>query len=680
MKKSYTMLKLLVCIMLILPVTVSAGNTLTPQNLFDIQSVAEVSISPDKSHIAYVVNVPRPFDHPAGGDYRELHVYNVQTGESLPFITGNRSVFNLGWTPDGKAITFRANLPGQSGVQVHAINLRGGEAYPLTRHNANVNSYEFIDENTLAIVAMSAEDPARRALREKGFDIEVYEEEYRHLNLYRYNLNTHEVRQITHDVTVFDFALSPDKRLAAAAIAPRNLVDDSYMFKKIYTIDMQTGEMTLLVDNPGKLGKLVWSPDGTKLAFQSASKLEDSVVGSLFVANVPNDKSFEELRNYVQGMELSVIDHAWKDNRTLLYAAEEGVDIVLSEQRLDRPNREILIQPAQVVFARFHHVDGMVAFAGNTWQHPSELYTFDIRRKELRRQTRNNEWLGDVQLAQQRKLVYNARDGKDIQGVLLYPLNYEPGQQYPLIVYIHGGPEAAVKNGWSTQYSIWGQIASARDFFVFMPNYRASSGRGVDFTMVGYGDLVGVEYDDVLDGIDHLIEIGYVDKDRVGMGGGSYGGYFSAWSATRHTDRFAASVVFVGISNQISKRNTTDIPWEDYYVHWGYWTHENWEDVYSRSPIKYAPGSKTPTLILHGTDDPRVPPSQGLELYRKLKLHGEAPTRLIWYNGEGHGNRLNVHRLDYIVRTMDWFDYYLNSDKPKNQMPPKYPDYGVYDN
>ena len=212
-----------------------------------------------------------------------------------------------------------------------------------------------------------------------------------------------------------------------------------------------------------------------------------------------------------------------------------------------------------------------------------------------------------------------------------------------------------------------------------MPNYRASSGRGVDFTMVGYGDLVGVEYDDVLDGIDHLIEIGYVDKDRVGMGGGSYGGYFSAWSATRHTDRFAASVVFVGISNQISKRKTTDIPWEDYYVHWGYWTHEDWQDVYSRSPIKYAHQSKTPTLILHGTDDPRVPPSQGLELYRALKLHGEAPVRLIWYNGEGHGNRLNVHRLDYIVRTMDWFDYYLNSDKPKDKMPVKYPEYGVFE-
>jgi dipeptidyl aminopeptidase/acylaminoacyl peptidase len=678
MKNQMKQFLLISLLIVIFALPANAQKTLTPQNLFDIESVSEVAISPDKNYIAYTLNVPRPFTDDAGSDYRELHVYDMQKQESIPFITGKKSVFSLGWTPAGDAITFRANFPEAQGTQVYAIKLMGGEAYPLTKHPAGINSYEFIDDNTLAVISISPQDPAQRDLRSKGFRIDVYEEEYRHLNLYRYDLDSHEMKQLTSGVTVFDFALSPDKNLAAAAIAPRNLVDDSYMFKRIYTVDMQTGEMKLLVNNPGKLGKLAWSPDGTKLAFQSASKLEDAVVGSLFVTDVPNEKPFEELRNYVEGMELSVTDHTWKDNSTLLYAAEEGVDIVLSEQDLNRPSREILIQPAKVVFRGFHHVDGLVAMAGNTWQHPGELFTFEIRREILNRLTHHNPWLADVQLSNQRKLVYDARDGKDIEGVLLYPLNYEEGRRYPLIVYIHGGPEAAVKNGWSTSYSMWGQIATARDFFVFMPNYRASSGRGVDFTMAGYGDLVGVEYDDVLDGIDHLIDIGYVDKDRVGMGGGSYGGYFSAWSATRHSDRFAASVVFVGISNQLSKRNTTDIPWEDFYVHWGYWNYEKWEDVYSRSPVKYAHQGETPTLILHGTEDPRVHPSQSLELYRALKLHGDAPVRLIWYNGEGHGNRVNVHRLDYIVRTMEWFDYYLNSDKPKDKMPAKYPEYGVW--
>ncbi len=650
-------------------------QTMTPQNLFDIQSVAEVSISPDQNFIAFTLNVPRPFDHPSGSDYRELYLYDVKEQKSMPFITGSQSITSIGWNPAGDAITFRAGMDDLPGVQVYAINVDGGSHYPLTRFNGNVGSYEFIDHQNLAIVSAEPADPAIQQRRQKGFDLEVFEEEFRHLALYRYNLQDHKAVALTRGVTVFDFTISPDGRYAAAAIAPRNLVDDRYMFKRIHLIDLTTGETTKIMENPGKLGHMAWSPDGTKLAFASASKREDSVVGSLFVMDVPTSKTFEELRNVVKDMELSVNSFAWKDNNTLLYAAEEGVDIVLSEQRLDKPSRTILLEPSNVVLSGFHHVDGMVAFAGNTWQHPSELFTFNLKRKDLVRHTNHNEWLSQVELAPQRKLVYDARDGKDIEGVLLYPLNYDESKKYPLIVYIHGGPEAAVKNGWSTAYNRWGQIAAARDYFVFMPNYRSSSGRGVDFTMAGYGDLVGVEYDDVLDGIDHLIDIGYVDSTRVGMGGGSYGGYFSAWSATRHTERFAASVVFVGISNQVSKRNTTDIPWEDHYVHWGYWNHENHEDVYGRSPIKYAHQSKTPTLILAGDKDPRIHPSQSLELYRALKMHAQAPVRLIWYHGEGHGNRRNTHRLDYLVRTMDWFDHFLKNTSEK-EMPAQYPDYG----
>ncbi|MBS4013161.1 MAG: S9 family peptidase [Bacteroidetes bacterium] len=655
-----------------------SNEGLTPEQLFELKTVLEVYPSPDNNYIAYTLLVPRPFTHNSGSDYRELHVYDVRKKISMPFITGNKSIFSIGWTPKGDAVTFRANFSDQPGIQVYGISLSGGESYPITQHTASVNSYEFIDDNTLAIVSISPDNPLRQELRKRGWDIEVYEEEYRQLNLYRYDLNTHQVVQLTKDVTVFDFTLSPDKKWAAAAIAPRNLVDDSYMFKDIYIVNMLTGESKLLVDVPGKLENLSWSPDGKKLAFRSSSKLEDSVAGSLFVVDVPNNKPFEQLRNYVKAMELSVIDIGWKDNNTLLYAAEEGVDIVLSEQRLDKPTREIIISPEKVCFNRFNFKNGIVTFSGNTSQHPGELFSYNFKRKTLEKHTNHNPQLSDIKFGKQKKHVYNARDGKDIQGVLVYPLNYTEGKKYPLIVYIHGGPEAAVKNGWSTGYSMWGQIASARDYFVFMPNYRASSGRGVEFTMAGYGDLAGVEFDDVLDGIDDLINKGMVDPKRVGMGGGSYGGYFSAWAATKHTERFAAAVVFVGISNQISKRNNTDIPWEDYYVHWGYWTHKKFEDVYSRSPIKYAHQSKTPTLVLHGTEDSRVHPAQGLELYRTLKLHGQAPVRLIWYNGEGHGNRKNVHRLDYLIRTMEWFDYYLRLDMPKDQMPEKYPDFGYW--
>ncbi len=642
--------------------------------MFDLKTVNEVVISPDGNHIAYTVIVPRPLSEEPGSSYSELHVLNTRSGDVEELVTGDESVYSISWSPDSKVVTFRSKMQDVEEVQVFSADLQSKEIKPLFEFETAVRQYEFVDDKRVAFTATAPKPDEMREFEEKGFDIEIYEEEWQHINLYIKDLESAEVKQLTNDVTVFDFKVSPQGDQAAAAIAPKNLVDYSYMFKDIHLVDLKNGDTELLVDVPGKLGALAWSPDGKKLAFQSASSRKDAVAGSLFVTDVPNDKSFDELTNEVEGMELSVIDVDWKDNNTLLFAAEEGVDIVLSEQK-PGAKRIKLTNPGDAVFNGFHHVDGMIAFAGNTPRHPSEVFVLKPDNQKPERKTRHNEWLSDINLAKQRKFEYEARDGMRIEGVLLYPLNYEEGRKYPLINYIHGGPEAAVQNGWTTNYSTWGQVAAARDYFVFMPNYRASSGRGVDFTMAGYDDLVGTEYNDVLDGIDRLIEKGYVDPQKVGIGGGSYGGYFSAWSATRHTERFAASVVFVGVSNQISKRNTTDIPYEDYYVHWGIWTHEDWEKVYDASPVKYAHQSKTPTLVLHGSDDPRVHPSQGLELYRSLKLHSKAPARLIWYNKEGHGNRINLNRYDYMVRTLRWFDYYLKSDKPKDEKPPKYPEY-----
>jgi dipeptidyl aminopeptidase/acylaminoacyl peptidase len=652
--------------------TTQRSTHFTIDDVFRLRTVAETALSPDKKNIAFTVNVPRSFHHQPGGDYRELYMLDIASGNKQPFITGSSSLFSLGWTPDGAAITFRANLPKAQGVQVYAMDMKGGEAYPITQHPTSIRQYAFADANTLYFTASSPEDEVRSAFRKKGFEIEIYEEEQQHINLYAYDIITGETRQLTGDVTVFDFAVSPDGKKIAAAIAPNNLVDDSYMFKRIYLVDVASASVTQLLDNPGKLGKMAWSPDGKHLAFLSASHVHDAVVGSLFVLDVANPRPFNELRNYLQDMRASAIDLDWKDRNTILYAAEEGVDIVLSEQKINDAQRRVILEPGKVVFSRFDHKDGLVVFSGNTWQHPPEVYSFDMRRQNLKKLTDHNSWLSSITLGRQEKIVYDARDGLDIEGVLFYPVNYEAGRRYPLIVYIHGGPEAANQNGWNTYYSRWGQVAAGRDYFLFMPNYRAGSGRGVEFTMAGFGDLLGVEFDDVIDGIDYLIETGLVDENRVGMGGGSYGGYFSAWAATKHSERFAASVVFVGIGNQVSKRNTTDIPWEDYLVHWGFWTHEDHEKVYDASPVKYAHLNQTPTLILHGKDDPRVHVSQGLELYRALKLHGAAPVRLILYPGEGHGNRKNTNRLDYIVRTMEWFDHYLKGSE-KDEMPDKYP-------
>ena len=657
----HTSRMLAIVLLIALTPLLQAQDVLTERNIFDITRVLEVKVSPDARHIAYTVLEPRPFSESPGSDYRTLHVLNRSTGETRSYIGGKKLVYDIGWSADAAMITFRARFDDLPGTQVYGIRLDGGEAFPLTMSSTGVRAYSLHpDGSAIAYVATEAGDPARRGLERMGFNAEVYEELNPDLNIYIRSLEDGTVRKMTEGVSAYDLAWSPDGDMIAAAIAPKNLVDHSYMFKRIHLLDPASGELNKLVENPGKLGGFAWSPDSKNLAFISAVAVWDSKEGSVFVIDVTAPKPFESLRNYTQGFEGTVTDIAWKDAGTLLFAAEEGVETTLREQPLDAPSSSVLVKPNTFIFRSFSRGEGVIAFSASTAQHPNELYTLSGQRME--RQTISNPWLKDMRLARQESFAYEARDGLRITSVLLYPLNYEPGKKYPLIVDIHGGPESAYHNGWVTSYGNWGQVAAARGYFVFMPNYRASTGRGVEFAKMGLGDLAGKEFTDVLDGIDALIDNGFVDEDRVGIGGGSYGGYFSAWAATRHSSRFAASVVFVGVSNQISKRNTTDIPYEDYYVHWGIWTHEDVEKIWDRSPVKWALGSTTPTLILHGKEDPRVHPSQSLELYRSLKLHGKAPVRLVWYPGEGHGNRRNPARLDYIMRTMDWFDHYLKGN------------------
>jgi dipeptidyl aminopeptidase/acylaminoacyl peptidase len=229
----------------------------------------------------------------------------------------------------------------------------------------------------------------------------------------------------------------------------------------------------------------------------------------------------------------------------------------------------------------------------------------------------------------------------------------------PLVVVVHGGPEGHYSDGWLTRYANPGQVLAGRGFAVLYPNYRGSTGRGLAFSKTSQGDPAGKEFDDVVDGVDSLVNAGLVDAARVGITGGSYGGYATAWGATYYSERFAAGVMFVGISDLGSKAGTTEIPVEDVDVHLMSRPWTRWDLNRKRSPLTWVDKAKTPLLILHGTDDPRVHPTQSLMLYRYLRLRGQTPVRYVRYPGEGHGNRRAASQFDLSARLTQWFEHYL---------------------
>ncbi len=647
-----------------------ADNVFTPRDVARLRAASSPIISPNGRHIAYLQSVQRdPYADPDSGEtkfsdgppYMELHVIDLPDGEPRPFITGEVSIGGVSWSPDSKAILFLDKRGKDENKCLYRLPVDGGEARRVLSHQTDILSYSLSPDGTRA--AFRAEDKKpknKKELEEKGFKAEIYEEDLSPVRLWVAILDqpTEKPRKLDIEGSVVRAYWSPAGDQLALAVAPSPLIDDVYMQSRVQVVDANTGEVICKLDNPGKLGPLAWSPDGRHVAMISAEDINDPSEGRLMIAPATGGPLKDLLPKYLG----HVNTIAWQDTETVMYIGDEGVSTVFAKVRIDGSERKVLAGPGDLIMNTFTlSKDGQKgAFLADSAAHPSEVYYMQHNDTSPRRLTDSNPWLADMRLARQEVVTFKARDGLDLEGILIRPLDEKPGGKYPLILYVHGGPEAHEQNGWMTNYGRPGQIAAARGFAVFYPNYRGSTGRGVAFSKLGQQDEAGKEFDDLVDAVEHFVSNGLVDRKRVGITGGSYGGYASAWGATALTEHFAASVMFVGISNTISKKGTTDIPNEDFLVHartrmWD----GNWQFHLERSPIYYVKKARTPILILHGKEDPRVHPSQSMELYRHLKTIGEVPVRLVWYPGEGHGNRKAAGRLDYNMRMMQWLEHYL---------------------
>ncbi len=655
-----------------------AKEVLTVYDVARIRLVTSVKISPDGRLIAYTLSVPRrPGIDEDGPAWSELHVVDTE-GSSRPFVTGEINVAKIDWTPDGKAISFLAKRNEEKNRSLYVIPVDGGEARRLIEHSTSISAYDWHPSGKqIAFLATEPEEEELKKLKKKGFKAEIYEENLRNLKVWMapLPLGENEPKSLPLEGSASELHWGPKAERLVVALAPTPLIDDDFMNRRLHIIDPRDGKVLLKINNPGKLGPVRWSPDGSNLAFCSGEDIHDPSPGRLMVASTRTGDFRGIMSDYLP--DISRID--WQDAETILFWGEEGCHTAhgsVSSTGADRDAHSWVELPI-VRSASLASDAKTFAIAGSTPSHPTEVFLLGTDNPAPRRLTNSNPWLKDKRLAKQEVIQYTARDGESIEGVLIHPLDAEPGQRYPLILMVHGGPESHVANGWRTRYVYPGQVAAARGFAVLFPNYRGSTGRGVPFAKAHQADYAGKEFNDLIDGVDYLIEKGLVDEDKVGVTGGSYGGFASAWCATYHTKRFAASVMFVGISDQISKSGTTDIANEMFLVHARKRPWDDWQFFLKRSPIYYVEQARTPILILHGKEDPRVHPSQSMELYRHLKILGKTPARLVFYPGEGHGNRKAAARLDYNMRMLRWMEHYLKG--PGGDPPPNRIDYGLED-
>jgi len=548
----------------------AAAEPLSLEETVALKRVSAVEMSPAGDAAAYTLSVPRePYTDQDGEAWSELHViHGAEPGsDPRPFVAGEVQVKDFAWAADGESVFFTAKRdPEADFVSLWQIALDGGEA--VERH-VHVNDIGAIhpspDGETLAFVAAEAPPAREEELEEKGFRAVVYEESVPVQRVWLLDLASGEAEAQDLPGSASDLRWAPGGERYAVALAPTPLVDDSYTSRDVYIVAAEAGEVTAKLGSVGKLGEFAWSPDGERIAYIGSEDIHDPREGRLFVVPADGGARLELLPDYPG----HVRQIGWEAGNRIRYVGHRGLWSEYGTVAADEPRAAGPAPESGPILRAMDGVSGGqgAVFVADTPAHPPEVYA--ITDDGPARLTDSNPWLAGRTLGRQETMTYEARDALEIEAVLIRPLQ-ESGR-HPLIVFAHGGPESHYSNGWMSNYSKPAHTMAARGYAVVYPNYRGSTGRGVGFSKMGQQDYADEEFNDLVDAKEAVVAMGLADPERVGISGGSYGGYASMWAASALTEHFAAAVAFVGISNQISKFGTGDIPWEMYYVHSRQW-------------------------------------------------------------------------------------------------------------
>ncbi|MBN8886208.1 MAG: S9 family peptidase [Rudaea sp.] len=656
-------------------------KTVEPADLVNLKGVSGAQISPDGASVVYVVDA---------GDSSSLWV--VTTDRKSPARTiaaGDGSETSPRWSPDGQTIAFlssRANphaadarfrfsvanaddridfhaksggdkdsmeSDAKPGRQIWIVAATGGEATPLTNISGNVRNFKWSrDGRFLAFTRKDQETRAEVRSREQKQDQVVVDRVLKYSRLWIYDLSTREARLLTKgDTNVVDYDWSPDGTHIAATVSATPRTDDVENRLSVMTFSTESGKVDRTLPGYASERMIRWSPDGRALAFIQLAPTTDTGIPVLF-----DLKSGSKIV-VGAGIPMGVGDMVWnEDGKTLTSLVLRGATYSLA--RIDAASGAVtdlgILEGAadKVTVSRDSR---KAAFVEETPQHPGEVHVFSG--SVARPLTDTNPQVASWNLGTQQALSWkSSKDGRSIHGVLLLPPNYDRTKRYKTIVHLHGGPVGAWTLGFHASWYNWGLVAASHGYVVLLPNPRGSSGQGPDFSAANDRDWGNAEFQDILDGVDLLITRNIADPDRLAIGGWSYGGFLTAWVVT-HTDRFKAAVAGAAMTDLFGMATTTDIAPSFLDRYFGPLV-SNRALYDAHSPARFLENCRTPTLVLDGEEDARVPISQGEALFNGLRFIGRE-TQMVRYPREGHFFDEKPHQQDSLERMLAWYDRHL---------------------
>ncbi len=665
MKKIYIWILALFLLIPSLVLSQPQKKKFTIRDMLSINVASQIDISPDGKSVVFVLS-KADFNE---SKYRtDLYVASTENGEVRQLTFSKEDETMPKFSPDGKFIAFLSNRKSTADEkevknQIWLLPIDGGEAYKLTEAPEGVISFQWMpDGKSILYLTQETLPKPEKEKKERDkklkFDALVVDKEKYRKEFYLIDVKTKSERKVyVGDYGVEQFDISPDGKLVVFNTNYTGDIDDSQKFD-LWIFEVETGKARQLTTRPGGERQPKWSLDGKFIAF--IADLDPKFTYSqeeLFIVDPQNGA----IKNLTDKFDVGIVGYEFsKAEPSKIYArTANGVYThVYSISISDGAIKEFL--GGEKVFGDITISTGDNVIALLAEDKVSAPDVFVLKGKELKKLTNLNPQLDNFTFGEQSVIKWRSFDGWEIEGILVKPVNFEPGKKYPMLVAVHGGPYSRIQNILRQYYNL--QVWANEGYVVFAPNFRGSSGYSNKFGISNFKDLGGGDFKDIMTGIDYIIrELKIVDENKIGIFGGSYGGYMTNWAITQ-TDRFKAAVSMFGIFNLITDYSNSYLPsWEPNYLGDYYWN--NLKIYLERSPFYYVKNIKTPVLIMHGDEDPNTFISNSKEMHQALKHLGKT-VEFVRYPREAHGFREPNHRIDEFYRCLDWFNKYLLGIEP----------------
>ncbi|UCG30542.1 MAG: S9 family peptidase [candidate division WOR-3 bacterium] len=639
-------------------------------DLYRIEFLREVALSPDGKQVAYTVEWMEKKDNKY---YTNLYLVNEKT-RIRHFVRGKKDIKNIRWSPNGKMISFV--MTEKQEENLWAIPADGGEAYAITKAKGFFGNYGWTPDSRTIVCEFTLKKEDKERIPDKDRPPLYYHikstwykldgrgmllSEKQHI--WKVSVRSGKMKQLTRGRNGDDFSdISPDGRYAAFSSNRNENFEEKFEYYDVYLVDINTGRERKIQTPAGLKWSPVFSPDGKHLAYRGKLYPEEWVGWrniNLWLVPVKGGKVVNLTKSFDNTFEALMVDDlgnyafnrpVFSNDGQFLYdrTVDHGDYCVY---RIDIKKKKISkVMGAKECIYAFDY-DGV-----NTWalaiSNPGDPGNLYLCRDGVRQKITdlNRNYLKTHKLAVPEEIRWKGFGGDEIQGWLLKPPNFRAGRKYPLVVQIHGGPYAAYGNSLFHEF----QVLAANGYVVFYSNPHGSVGYGEKFSRDLHNRWGIPDTRDIIKALDVITRRKYVDRKRLGVMGGSYGGFMTNW-ITGHTDLFKVAVTMRSVVNMLSFWSS-DFGFamsREFKGNW--WNKRNFQFYWNMSPIKYVSRMKTPLLIIHSEEDHRCPITQAEELYVALKLLGR-DVEMVRFPGEPHGlsrhgsPRRREKRLELILK------------------------------